>query len=226
MTDHRIDWQVGLGALGPDDAVFVGVPDWDGSRGTFPVADEGAQTLLVLEITSPSTRANDLEIKVDLYWRCGVPLYAIVDRPPELGGNTIRILGYRATADGYEELTPNDNGRVWLETVELWLAGEEGRAVCYTATGERLPEHAELVAAVNDALARLAAAEAAAAQAEAAAAQAEAAAAQAEAAAVTEKARADAEAAARQAVLEENEALRRRLALLEAELQKRDNPPS
>ncbi len=47
--------------------------------GTLDVAAEGARPMLVIEITSPSTRKNDVGIKVEFYHRAGVPLYVIAD---------------------------------------------------------------------------------------------------------------------------------------------------
>ena len=49
--------------------------DW----ATLDVAAEGARPALVVEVTSPSTRENDLGTKPDFYHRAGVPLYVIAD---------------------------------------------------------------------------------------------------------------------------------------------------
>src|SRR6516165_8904 len=79
LSDCRVDWNVpGIRPLGPDVAVFFGVRrfiDW----ATFDVAAEGARPILVIEVTSPETRANDIGIKVDYYHRARVPLYVIAD---------------------------------------------------------------------------------------------------------------------------------------------------
>ncbi len=112
--DHRIDWGVeGLRAHGPNFAVIAGVPaDWDRLRGTFFLAEFGARPLLVIEVTSPSTREVDLDQKVDEYYRAGVPFYAIVDRLYPAEGQP-RLLAYRAAEQGYVRLRPDAEG--WLE---------------------------------------------------------------------------------------------------------------
>jgi hypothetical protein len=139
FCDHRIDFSVaGIEPFGPDLAVFDGVPNYDPNRGTFVAAEFGAVPLLVVEVTSPSTRKNDLGIKVELYRRCKVPFYAIVDRHAGEDGTGVALWGYRLTADGYEEIEPGADGRLWLESVRLWLAIEEGKAVLYDASGGRI----------------------------------------------------------------------------------------
>ena len=79
ISDHRVDWNIpGVRPLAPDVAVFFNVQrrdDWE----TFNVKAEGAIPALVVEVTSRSTRKNDLGIKVDYYHRAKVPLYLIAD---------------------------------------------------------------------------------------------------------------------------------------------------
>ena len=79
VSDCRVDWNLpGVRPLGPDIAVFLDVErhkNW----ATLDVAAEGARPALVVEVTSPSTRKNDLGIKFDFYHRARVPLYVIAD---------------------------------------------------------------------------------------------------------------------------------------------------
>ena len=147
LSDHRVDWQFpGLRPLGPDVVVFGGLREaWDPWRGTFPVVDFGAQALLVVEVTSPDTRANDLGVKVDFYHRVGVAFYAVVDRHMRADGPDMRLLGYRNTPDGYVALPPGSDGRLWVEPLRLWLGIEDEAAVCYDENGEKLKDHAELM---------------------------------------------------------------------------------
>ena len=60
LSDCRVDWNLaGVRPLGPDIGVFSGVRrrrDW----ATFNLAVEGARPELVVEVTSPDTRKNDL----------------------------------------------------------------------------------------------------------------------------------------------------------------------
>jgi hypothetical protein len=139
LREHVVDFGVpGLKPLGPDVIVLDGVRDWDNSRGTFRVVGMLAKTLLVVEVTSPDTRDNDLELKPALYHRCKVPLYVIVDRQAGESGKEVCVLGFRRTRTRYAPLAPDEHGRVWLEPVGLWLGVEGDRAVCYDERGERI----------------------------------------------------------------------------------------
>jgi colicin import membrane protein len=150
LSDCRVDWGVpGLRPLGPDIAVFFGVGrhrDW----GTFHVAEEGAQPALVIEITSPETRQNDLGIKVDYYHRAGVPHYVIVDVRVRGEGRRLDLIGYRYTSDGYEPLEPDERGRLWLERVGLWLGVAGDRVAFYDPdTGREIGDYTELSQAIT-----------------------------------------------------------------------------
>jgi len=213
LRDCRVDWGVaGIEPHGADAVVLEGVQGWDPLLGTFHVARHHARVVLVAEATSPSKRRNDLGIKVDEYFRAGIPLYVIVDTPVVNGVRTIRMIGRQATETGYALMPVDARGRLWLEPVGLWLGADNGQLVCTDAEGNRLGEYLEVEEA----------AEAARQQADAAQELADAEMARADA----EKARADAEAKANQVAQMENEALRNRLLQLEAELRQRDNPPS
>jgi Protein of unknown function (DUF820). len=65
--------------------------DWS----AFDVAVEGARPALMIEITSPETRVNDLKRKVAHYARAGVAQYVIVDRIERGGARRVRLLDYR-----------------------------------------------------------------------------------------------------------------------------------
>ena len=93
LSDVRIAWDVpDLRPHGPDVMVIPGIverQDWS----TFDVAVEGARPAMIIEITSPETRENDLEIKVDHYARAGVPQYVIVDNQSRRGARRRRGAG-------------------------------------------------------------------------------------------------------------------------------------
>ena len=61
LHDHRVDWQVqGIIPHGPDVSVFDGLKTaWDPDLGTFMVKEMNARPLLVVEVTSPTTRNKD-----------------------------------------------------------------------------------------------------------------------------------------------------------------------
>jgi colicin import membrane protein len=192
LHDHRIDWGVeGVGAHGPDFAVMESFPaDWDVWRGTFYLAEFHARALLVIEVTSPTTRDQDLDDKVDQYYQAGVPFYVIVDRLYH-GGEQPRLLAHRAGQEGYERLKADAQGWLELEPIGLWLRFEDGRLVCRDAEGRRLRDYREVMLEAREAEIR-AREELDRARAESHARQ------EAEARAEAERARAEAEAQARQ----------------------------
>lgn len=156
LCDHRILWEIPkLGAHGPDVIVLENLnKPWDPTRGTFPVKEMGAKPLLIVEVTSPSTRYIDLDEKVEEYHAAGVPLYVVVDRRDGADGREFAILiGYRATPDGYVRM-PHDPKGVWVEPLKLWIQAEGDRVVCEDEYGSRIPDRAELRRQINTEKAR------------------------------------------------------------------------
>ena len=102
-----------------------------------------ARVLFVIEITSPSTRKLDLGPKLELYYRAGVPLYIIADAPYGGGTKPLSIIAYQAGPNGYESLKIADDGRIWLDIVDVWLGIEDGQVVCYDEDGQRIFDHQE-----------------------------------------------------------------------------------
>jgi colicin import membrane protein len=158
VSDCRVDWNVpGVRPLGPDIAMFSDVDqrrDW----ATLDVAAEGVTPELVVEVTSPSTRENDVVHKVDFYYRAGVPLYVIADVIRENNHERhVNLYGYRHTPAGYQKLPNNDRGWIWLAPVGLWLGvtrdPELGcqRLACYDPeSAEELGDYTALSRALAD----------------------------------------------------------------------------
>ncbi len=133
------DAGVDLGLLGitlvcPDICVLFGVRNRDAQRGSFDTVAEGARPALVIEVVSPSTRANDFGKKMEYYYRALVPMYVILDRLDLEGPVTLH--GYTSGKDGYEEVNLDDRGRLWLESVGLWLGIGPNRVVCFDGNDE------------------------------------------------------------------------------------------
>ena len=151
LSDVRIAWDVpDLRPHGPDVMVIPGIverQDWS----TFDVAVEGARPALIIEITSPETRENDLEIKVDHYARAGVPQYVIVDNQSRRGARRLRLLDYRLV-DGVYRLHPPDAAeRVYLVIADLWLGIEGDHVVCYDEHGAAFGDYATVVRRAKEA---------------------------------------------------------------------------
>jgi Uma2 family endonuclease len=144
LADMRTDWGVeGIKPHGPDVVVFAGPRDREPPHfGTYKPKEWGTSPVLAVEVTSPSTRAQDVYDKVWEYYRAGIPYYAIVDYLTEEDGGRAVVFGYRATPEGYLRLPLDEKGRLWLEPVRLWLAWE-GRAVCYDEKNNRIPDNIE-----------------------------------------------------------------------------------
>ena len=153
--DHRMDWGVqGIEPHGPDFAVVEGFPEnWDGQRGTFRLTQFGARTLLVIEVTSPTTRRGDLNAKVTEYYQAGIPYYAVVDRQFQRGEQP-RLFAYRAGEQGYELVEPDGDGWLALEPIGLWIRFEEARLACRDAEGRRLRDYQGIVEGLHLAEAR------------------------------------------------------------------------
>jgi colicin import membrane protein len=133
LSDCRVDWNIpGVRPLGPDLAVFFGARrhiDWS----TFHVAKEKARPALVIEVTSPDTRNNDVVIKVDYYHRAGVPLYVIADVTEEKDKERrIELIGYEAGPRRYKRVKPDKRGWIWLPPLRLWLGLSIDRQGGYT----------------------------------------------------------------------------------------------
>jgi Uma2 family endonuclease len=123
LSDCRVNWNIpGVRPLGPDLAIFFGVGPRRGDTATFDVAAEGARPVLVIEITSPATRENDLGIKVKFYQRARVPLYVIADATEDPGGGRrLELIAYRYTTAGYRKVKPDARGRIRLGALGLLL---------------------------------------------------------------------------------------------------------
>jgi Uma2 family endonuclease len=112
----------GLDQPSPDVSVIRGVRNRDADRESFDVVAEGVHPCLVVEIVSPLSsriRKADLEDKVALYRRVGIPEYLIVDS--QRRDRRYRLLGHRLGPSGYRPIEPDEEGRLLSETTGLWF---------------------------------------------------------------------------------------------------------
>jgi Protein of unknown function (DUF820). len=145
LSDVRIAWDVpDLRPHGPDVMVIPGIAerqDWS----TFDAAVEGARPALIIEITSPETRVNDLKRKVAHDARAGVAQYVIVDRIGRGGARRVRLLDYRLAGGVYRRRAPDAAGRVHLAIANLWLGVAGDHVVCYDERGAAFGDYATVV---------------------------------------------------------------------------------
>ena len=101
----------------PDVFVVKGVSG--GRRRIYKLWEEGQPPDVVFEVTSPSTRGEDLRTKHKLYERLGVTEYFLFDpldeylRPP--------LQGHRLTHGHYRPLSPAEDGSLWSAVLGLEL---------------------------------------------------------------------------------------------------------
>jgi hypothetical protein len=99
--------------------------------------------LLAVEVVSPDTRDNDVNIKVQHYHRAGVLLYLIVDQERENGPR--ELVAYRWQPKKYQRAKLDEKGRFLIEPLRLCVQVRDDRVVCYDAdTGRELGDYARL----------------------------------------------------------------------------------
>ncbi|NER99547.1 MAG: Uma2 family endonuclease, partial [Symploca sp. SIO1B1] len=148
FRDLLIEWDiVGQKDLCPDTFVAFDISNKEQNRSKFIVANEGVRPSFVLEVVSPAYRKEDREIKVVKYALTGVQEYVIVDRRRQKGKLVDEVLGYRLTQGIYQPIVPDEEGRIYCETVGLLISLQSGSLVVEDAdTGERLLSSLELEA--------------------------------------------------------------------------------
>ncbi|MCS7287739.1 MAG: Uma2 family endonuclease [Roseiflexus sp.] len=145
LSDVRIAWDIpDLRPHGPDVMVIPGISERQ-NWSTFEVAVEGVRPALIIEITSPETRENDLDIKVEHYARARVAQYVIVDDMGRGRVRRLRLLDYRLAGERYEAHPPDAAGRVHLVVANLWLGIEGDHVVCYDEQGVAFGDYATVV---------------------------------------------------------------------------------
>jgi len=146
FRDLLVEWDiVGQKDHCPDTFVAFGIENKDQNRSKFIVKNEGVRPAFVLEVVSPRYRKEDREIKVLQYARTGVEEYVIIDRRRQRGQTIEEVLGYRRVEAQYQPITPDEEGRIFCQTVGLFMSLQEGRLLIDDAsTGKRLLSSLEL----------------------------------------------------------------------------------
>jgi Uma2 family endonuclease len=127
-------------SISPDVLLVRGIPK--GRRKTYLVWKEGKAPDFVIEVTSDSTRQEDLHKKKDRYESLGVEEYVLFD---PLGDYLDpRLQGHRLTRRRYQPIPLQEDGSLLSRTAGLILRPEgTNLRLVDAATGERLLGHRE-----------------------------------------------------------------------------------
>lgn len=138
--------------VAPDVFLARGVPG--GLRKTFKLWEEGVPPCFIVEVTSGSTRDEDLRKKKSLYEQIGVEEYFLHD--PEGDYLSPQLQGFRLFNDRYTSIRPNPDGSLDSRTTGLTLRIEgTNLRLIDTVTGERLLWVEELGEKLKETAARL-----------------------------------------------------------------------
>ena len=119
--------------VAPDVFVVPGVRNHQ--RRIYKLWEEGVPPAVVFELTSRSTRREDLRSKYDLYERLGVREYFLFDPLGEYLRPACR--GYRLHQDRYRPLSPGEDGSLWSEVLGLALHARGEQLRLYDPAGQR-----------------------------------------------------------------------------------------
>ena len=127
--------------LAPDVFVVKGVPKRD--RKSFLLWKEGKAPCFVIEVTSDSTRSEDIEMKRDRYERMGVEEYFLHDPLAEYLHPPLQ--GFRLQDGRYRRISPEPDGSLvsWTTGLRLCREGEHLRLIDL-ASGKPLLTHDEI----------------------------------------------------------------------------------
>ena len=163
FSDLKILWGIeGLSQPAPDVTVIPNVKDPDKPRPVFDVAPEGTSPIFILEVVSPRYRQPDRDKKVAIYEKAGVQEYFIIDSWLQGEQVAYEVLGYRLQDGIYTQIQPNEQGWVFSQVNNVWIApteSQDGYMVIDAKTGQRIlpaEERAKIEAAraETEALAR------------------------------------------------------------------------
>ncbi len=151
LHDCGVFWDVPpLRHHSPDISVIFNVREQKVNWSSFDVQEEKTRPTIIIEVVSPDYRENDVVTKVQHYHLARVPFYYIVDH--ESHDDPPVLIGYQWTRQKYVHLSPNKDGRFWLDSIGVWLGIDDGKVVCFDGvTGERLGDYTEISAALKEA---------------------------------------------------------------------------
>ena len=107
---------------GPDFFVVLGVDGTRQRHSWIVWEEEGRYPDVIVELLSPTTIAQDLGPKKDLYARAFKTSEYFCVNPDDWS-----LQGWRLENMHYVALQPDDRGRLWARTLQLWLGIQEGQ---------------------------------------------------------------------------------------------------
>ena len=122
--------------------IFV-VKDCDPQRRrTFKTWEEGKAPNVAFEVTSRSSRRDDMVFKPQIYARIGVHEYFLYDPTAEYLATP--LLGFRLTGGEHQPIQPDRTGALKCEQLDIALRLEAGNLVMYDSqSAQRLYTEAE-----------------------------------------------------------------------------------
>jgi Uma2 family endonuclease len=130
-TDLAIYYHPDESPVVPDLMVVLGVEPKE-DRGSYTTWEEGKGPVVVVELLSRSNRDKDRTTNYEIYeQRLQVPEYFWFDPldPSELRG-------FRLREGRYEDITPNEQGRLWSDELKVWLGVHERWLRLYDSAGQ------------------------------------------------------------------------------------------
>jgi Uma2 family endonuclease len=125
----------------PDVFVTRGVPR--GERRIYKLWEEGRPPSLIVEVTSDSTRSEDIFRKKALYEQIGVEEYVLYD--PLQDYLSPPLQGFRLVDGHYQPIPTGADGAILSQTTGVTLRIEErGVRALHTATGEPILSNEEV----------------------------------------------------------------------------------
>jgi Uma2 family endonuclease len=154
LSNTGVYWDIEeLGHHAPDIAVIFGIRQQRPWWSSFNVAEQGTRPRLIVELVTPRYRKNDVEDKFKQYHQANVPVYVILDR--EVEGDPWSIRAYQRRPKRYVPLSLDDDGRLWLSDLNLWLGVDGQRIRCFDGeTGDEIGDFQEIARKAAEAKAR------------------------------------------------------------------------
>lgn len=149
LSDVLINWDMlGMKTHAPDIVVFRDVHTIPEDE-SYSRLKHGGQPVLIIEITSPSTRNLDVAAarrkrsKYIHYRRVGVSYYILIDEARRRPNQAPPFWGYRLGRRNYSALRPNAHGHLWIPPIHMALGQHEKMMAWYDANGNRILDLAE-----------------------------------------------------------------------------------